>query len=373
MPEDSLPAQGALIHCTQVGGGAAPMSLVSRLRRLLLPCLVALGVLLVGLGSLQPELVPALKTIRKGTWAPLPVPPAGAQVVTVGLYAQSIYDLDLSSNTFYADVYVWLRWKGPIDPSASIEFANMVEEWGKLQEPLNEPVKTLLDGSSYQIFRVEGRFVQPFTLADYPLDRHTLSLQIEDTIHGVDQLTYAIDRASSGVSKNFQIPGWQMAGWKAEVLEHSYGTNFGDPGQASAYAAAVFDIIVRRPTSFFLTKLFLPLLIVVTAALIALLVHPRAIDARLALPLGSLLSAIFLQKSYTDTLPDLGYLILMDRIYLLAYPLILAVLVRAIWSFLTLQSADEECFASIRRGDRIVLKLLLLSFASGTTVLLVLR
>ena len=69
----------------------------------------------------------------------------------------------------------------------------------------------------------------------------------------------------------------------------------------------------------------------------------------------------------------MGYLILMDRIYLLAYPLILAVLVRAIWSFLTLQSADEECFASIRRGDRIVLKLLLLSFASGTTVLLVLR
>ena len=349
------------------------MSLLSRWRRLLWPCLLALVLVCIGLSSLPAQAGPALTLVRKGTFTPLAAPPASAQVVKVGVYAQSIYDLDLSSNTFYADAYVWLRWKGEIDPSATLEFTNMVEEWGKLQEPLNPTPKTLPDGSKYQIFRVEGRFVQPFTLAEYPLDHHTLSLEIEDTVHGLDQLAFVIDREPSGVSENFQIPGWQMAGWMAETFKHSYGTNFGEAGQASDYSVALFQIVVRRPASFFVTKLFLPLLIVVIAALVALFVHPRAIDARLALPLGSLLSAVFLQKSYTDTLPDLGYLILMDWIYLLSYPLILVVLIRAVWSCLALQAPDDARYAQIRQEDRRILQVLAITFVCGTGLILLLR
>ncbi len=59
----------------------------------------------------------------------------------------------------------------------------------------------------------------------------------------------------------------------------------------------------------------LPLIIMVLAAL---LMPPDSLDARPAMPLGSPLSEIFLQKSDSETWRDLGYPIVMDKNYLLA-------------------------------------------------------
>lgn len=303
---------------------------------------------------------------RRGTYTPLSAPPAGAQQVKIGFYPVAVYDLDQASNTFYADTYIWLRWKGDIDPSATIEFTNMVEEWGKLLEPMEEKPKTLPDGSSYQLFRVEGRFVQPFSLADYPLDHHSLGIRVEDTSHGVNTMSYVIDQDASGVDKKMEIPGWKLKGWKAEILEHAYGTNFGESEQPSNYSVANFQMIIQRPLSFFVWKLMLPLVIVVSAALVALLINPKSIDARLALPMGALLSAIFLQRGYSDTLPDLGYLVFMDKIYLLAYPLILAVLIRAIVAYRQGRDAEGGELARIQQVDRKAIAILAIAFAVGT-------
>src|SRR5690349_21578951 len=36
----------------------------------------------------------------------------GPTEVTVGIYLTSIYALDQQSSTFYADFYLWMRWRG---------------------------------------------------------------------------------------------------------------------------------------------------------------------------------------------------------------------------------------------------------------------
>lgn len=345
-----------------------------RLRRLI--WLAALGltmVLLLMVGSGPSLSSTPLNGTRKGTFTPIQSPPTSAQQVKIGFYPIAIYDLDQSSNTFYADAYVWMRWRGEIDPSATIEFTNMVEEWGKLQEPIAEEPKTLPDGSKYQQFRVEGRFVQPFSLADYPLDRHNLQMTVEDTTHGINDLAYVIDEESSGVSKTLEIPGWKLKGWQGETLEHAYGTNFGEIEQPSNYSVASFALVIERPVSFFIWKQMLPLVIVVMAALVALLLNPRAIDARLALPLGALLSAIFLQKGYADTLPDLGYLVFMDKIYLVAYPLILAVLIRSIVAYMGSREASDSEVEAMQKMDRKVMGVLGAIFVVGCALITILR
>lgn len=330
------------------------------------------AVLALGTGAHTQANAP-LNQARKGTYVPLASPPPGAQQVKVGFYPIAVYDLDQSSNTFYADTYVWLRWKGDIDPSGTIEFTNMVEEWGKLLEPMMEEPKAMPDGSKYQLFRVEGRFVQPFSLADYPLDRHSLSIRIEDTTNGVNQMSYVIDQEASGIDQKMEIPGWKLQGWRAETMEHAYGTNFGEVEQPSNYSVANFQMVIQRPLSFFVWKLLLPLVIVVCAALVALLINPKSIDARLALPMGALLSAIFLQRGYSDTLPDLGYLVFMDKIYLLAYPLILAVLVRAIVAYKKGRDGSDEEIEQILKVDRKVIGILGMIFIVGTGVITALR
>ena len=313
------------------------------------------------------------ETQKKGTLTPAGEPPASAEVVKIGFYPVSVYQLDMASNTYYIDTYVWLRWKGETDPTESIEFTNMVEEWGKLQENILPEVKVLPDGSKYQIMRVEGRFVQPFYLAEYPLDLQKLSIVVEDKNTGADKLVFAIDSDSSGIGQSVQIPGWRMGQWTSQIYVHDYGTKFGEEETPSAYSVAEFSIQISRPISFFYWKLMLPLLIVLIAAASSLLIKPQDIDVRTGLPAGALLTAIFLQKNYSDGLPDVGYLILMDKIYLVAYALIVLTLIRTIIAYKNTVNAEPAAIESIRALDKKLLAFQLFAFLAAAAVLVNLR
>ncbi len=75
------------------------------------------GVLMVSALTFSTQgLEASMNPARRGIFIPQGAPPKGAEVVQIG---------------FYMDAYVWLRWKGEIDPTASMGLINMVEEWGK--------------------------------------------------------------------------------------------------------------------------------------------------------------------------------------------------------------------------------------------------
>jgi len=316
---------------------------------------------------------PSANETKKGAFTPIDQPPPSAQQVIVGFYPISIYELDMSSNTYYIDTYMWMKWNGEIDPTATVEFTNMVAEWDKLQENLNENPIQKPDGSKYQIMRVEGRFVQPFNLTNYPLDEQQLSIMIEDTVNGVDTLSYLIDEDQTGIGQTLQIPGWKMKDWTSQAFAHDYGTQFGDESGASTYSALQFNINISRPLSFFYWKLLFPLFVVLASGMAALFLNAGNIDSRASLPVGALLTAVFLQKTYSDGLPDLGYLILMDKIYLVAYALIVITLVRVITVYGKAHTADEKTIAGIHATDRVLMVLQMLVFIGSTTAFILLR
>jgi len=315
----------------------------------------------------------AASQLQKGTLRTQAKPSPSAQVVKIGFYPVSVHQLNIADNTYYIDTYVWLRWKGAIDPTKTIEFVNMVEDWNRQQAFLLTKPKTEADGSTYQIMRVEGLFVQPFSLADYPLDRQRLSIKVEDQIYGSDKLAYEFDRKSTGVGDLVRIPGWNLDGWKAESYVHDYETDFGEENTPRVYSMAKFSIEISRPINFFLWKLLLPLLMVMVAAIAALWIRPHLLDARAALPAAALLSAIFLQKSYSDSLPDLGYLVLMDQIYLIAYPLIILTLVRVILAYLKVEKANAAKIRTVHKTDLQLLVLFLAVFVVGVGLVVALR
>jgi len=311
--------------------------------------------------------------VQKGTLRLQNSPNPSAQIVKIGFYPVSVHQLDVANSTYYIDTYVWLRWKGAIDPTKTIEFVNMVEDWNRQQAFLFTKPKIEADGSTYQIMRVEGLFVQPFSLADYPLDRQRLSIKVEDQTYGIDRLAFVIDTTDSGVGDLVRIPGWNLEGWKADTFAHDYQSDFGDKDTPQVYSMARFSIEISRPVSFFFWKLLLPLMMVIIAAIAALLIRPQLLGERAALPAAALLSAIFLQKSYSDSLPDLGYLVLMDQIYLIAYPLIILTLIRVIYAYLQVEGAKIAKMQAVHRTDLRLLALLLAIFVVGVSLIVALR
>lgn len=327
---------------------------------LLLPVLIATGAF-------------AAAPLIKGKLSPAAAPPPGAQQVRIGFYPLSVFQLEMGSNTYYVDAYVWLRWKGAIDPTQNLEFTNMVQEWDKQQEVVAMDSNVLPDGTHYKFLRVEGRFVHPFSFADYPFDRQALTITAENTVYGESQLAFVIDKENSGVSESLAIPGWHLDSWSGQSFSHDYGTRFGLDDEASTYSMAQFSITISRPLSFFIWKLLMPLMIVLLAGVSGLLLSPHHIDARTALPIGALLTGIFLQKSYADTLPDLGYLILMDKIYLLAYAIIVLTLIRVIVVYPRYESIDVKGAAEIVRMDRLILAAMSACFALAVAAIVLLR
>lgn len=257
---------------------------------------------------------------------------AEPEKVLTGVYLMNLYDLNLDENSFYADFYIWFKWKGEIDPTG-FEFVNMVEKWSMTQVPFEDTIIQLNGGWKYQGFRVEGRFFHPFELQRFPLDKHPLEIHLEHPDYPAGQLVFVKDTTSSPVfyRPELNLAGWEVLGADLLTKTHNYRTDFGNPDNpAINFSDFVFRFTITRPVSYFVLKLLLPLTIVIFAALGALLFFPSYVDARISLPVGSLLTAVFLQQGYVDALPDVGYMVLMDKIYLLAYALIAAVMFQLI-------------------------------------------
>ncbi|MBK7407000.1 MAG: hypothetical protein IPL49_13460 [Saprospirales bacterium] len=296
--------------------------------------------------------------------------PEDAQQARCGIYLMNLYDLNVSEYSFYADFYVWMKWEGDRDPM-NIEFVNAVEKWGFTQLDFSDTAEVLEDGSSYNGMRIEGRFFHSFDLRRFPLDRHELDIRIENVDYPQDSLAYIPETEGDLFRKDFAIPGWQVEGARMETHSNFYNTDFGDPGaKDSTFSNFTFKLVISRPLSYFLLKLLLPLLVVIMASLGGLLIHPNHIDARISLPIGGLLSCVFLQQSYSSALPDVGYMVLMDKIYLLSYMLIAAIMLRIIVVGNRLNRKERKDPDVVFRRDRRYTFYFFILFLMGAGVLI---
>lgn len=294
------------------------------------------------------------------------------QVVEVGIYLLSVYELTHGADSYMADSYLWFKWKGDIDPTKTLEFTNMVDRsTATIDQQSKEPL-ILPDGTKYQIMKVEGRFTDPSEFYDYPFDDHDMSIHIEDSVYGVDGLVYKID-SSSNFDRDLSIPGWRIVGMRNEVAPKLYDSQFGLSDPPIKYSNASFALVIERPSATFYWKLLLPLVVIVLAGLSALIMPPSNVDARSALVAGSLLTTVFLQKSYSDMLPNIDYLVLMDKIYVAAYLVILVALMRTLYSYVTIHVRTDGRGAVLWKVDRYLFVILVLAFFAASAVLVISR
>jgi hypothetical protein len=99
------------------------------------------------------------------------------------------------------------------------------------------------------------------------------------------------------------------------------------------------SIPISRPVVSGVTKSLLPVFIVVLVAAAALLLKPEHIEARVGLSITALLTLVALQFSAQAALPDVGYLLMLDQIYLASYGFVLLVVALLV---MTTGNAEEE-------------------------------
>ncbi|MBF0573049.1 MAG: hypothetical protein HQK69_04735 [Desulfamplus sp.] len=310
----------------------------------------------------------------RGKLLPLDTLPPNAKQVKVGFYGVNIYDLNIISNTYHMTGYIWLRWKGNFDPVKSMTFTNLVEDWSLTKKILMEPSTILSDGSRYQVMRIEGRFFQPFDLRSYPLDKQKLELFIENPTFPYDEVVYLPDMSDTGYDAGLLIPGWQIKGLDTNTYIHDYGTNFGATGAAvSKYSLVKFSFALERHINFFIWKVMLPLFIVLMTNWVTLILKPTLIEVRTAMPATALLTTVFMQQAALDAIPECSTLVLIDKIYVLAYIFIVLTLLQIIWVNTHIDRESQVSIAHMVKVDKVSFAIQIAGFIISITLLLLLH
>lgn len=277
--------------------------------------------------------------------------------VAVGVHVNDVQNIDWKTHSYAVDFYVWFRWKNPdFDPSASMEFTNPIELWGLMVTPIYEEAEEFEDGTLYQVLRVQGTFSRKMPLYDYPFDEQVLLVSFEDAASDVSALVYEADAGSPTVNAAMTLPGFVVGAPTFDVGSVTYPTAFGDPRTVGtpSYARATIAIPIGRPPLAYITKLLLPVFCVVGCAALMFLLSPSLADARVDVGITSLLTVVALQITSNDGLPEVGYLVLLDKVYLLAYGFVITGLGVVVWTTSLHERGETERARHLHRTALLV-------------------
>lgn len=285
-------------------------------------------VLFVVVAALMPTLVVPSATACADT---------GSDKVTVGVFINDLQDIDLSSENFTADLYLWMRWKNPkIDPSTTLESMNSEgtqnttsSTTGGLEgEPLFDAPVDMPDGSKYQVLRFQGVFSRKMALEKYPFDTQVLEMVFEDKRGDSSQISFVPDTDPITVNDggSMSIPGYVLGKPSFEVVGHKYPTNFGNltANADTPYSRIIVALPVTRDVLPYLVKIVLPIFIVILITSLIYLLPARLEEARTGIGVTAMLTIVALQWTSDSSLPSVEYLTLLDVVYIISMVYILA-------------------------------------------------
>jgi hypothetical protein len=297
------------------------------------------------------------------TYAPPATEPASAEVVNVGMYINDIFEMDLKSSTFVVDFYIWLRWKGDIDPT-NFEFLN-----GSL-DVKEHPYSEQVNGEKYISYHCRGTFHSAFDDARYPLDEHALNMEMEDATHTSTELQYVVDHQNTDNLPPARLAGWNCTPPQFKVYERLYRTTFGDPsmriGSSSNYWHLTCSVRAYRHSVSVYVKTFLALFISIAIACLSFILRPGSTDARFALGVAAIFAAVSSEIVTKSNLPDVPYLTMADKIHLFS---LFFIFLSLLHSCLVARLVKPGNTAVIDRIDRLLLIVFPISYATVVTLL----
>ncbi len=268
--------------------------------------------------------------------------------VYVGIYLNQIFDVSLKDNRFSADFYIWFRWlDGEINPLETFEVVN-----GRVDAKEGE-YQDKVKGYNYASCRVVATITKFWDVARFPLDNHTLTIEIEDSENEEFKLKYLPDTENCGINPGVQVPGWAVAKTLVSTIPHTYKTNYGDislpTNSESVYARFIYALDLVRPGLGYFVKSFFTVFMATIIALIALFIKPTDLDPRFGLGAGALFAAVASEVVIASSLPETSILTLVDKLHIIAIFFIFITIAESIISLRLFTTGREEMSRSLDR------------------------
>ncbi|MBK9735964.1 MAG: hypothetical protein IPO92_13800 [Saprospiraceae bacterium] len=266
-----------------------------------------------------------------------------AIIVSYGLYIRQMVP-DFKAGKFYSEFYWWTRFQNDStitkignDEIMNLEYVNGFQnDVGKIKSEITNIIKQADHYYVYQGLH-QGEFYFNTDFRSYPIDKQQLTISVESVNLLIDKLKIIPDTSSflkSDKSKKFWGVSDELLDsknfgfniYKAEIKSDSgyYNSNFGDdffPDKTN-YGRITSTIFINRSFIPYISKLIIPLLIILFLVYLVYYIPPPKVEMASAITVTSLLSAIAFQLSISGNLPDIGYIMYVDKIFYCCYFLI---------------------------------------------------
>lgn len=290
--------------------------------------------------------------------------------VFIGMHVVELRSVDVRAQSFYVDAYLWVRHKQGADEK--------VDEAIERIEPINGKLETkdvndekIVDGERYVCWRITGTFFFTPDLRKYPFDRQVLPLTFEPSAAESDELVFIDDRVSYeqgdtpeprwGLSPTLEVPDYKLAEVKRLITESKYPTNFGDPSKNKAgtkYSRYSLQVSLTREYWSYAFKILVPLLIILAMAYLVFFLPAAQLDTSASVAMTALLSCMAYNVAVTQSMPEIGYLVLSDKFFIGTYVLLLLTLAQTFVTFVIDAEGNAALAKKIDLGSRWVFPLL---------------
>lgn len=242
-------------------------------------------------------------------------PNTNKTIAQIGIYINHIDRIDVKAQTFYAEFYLNMKWKG--DHSAkNFELMNandfqifFLQEWSDRD-------------TNWLACKIRGTFRCRMDVSNFPLDNQKLKIQLGDFVWVEDSLTYVINPEVMGKYKDIYSAEWEISDYDAKVGQ------FREMGEK--YSVLEYSVNVERKTTSFLIKILIPILIVMGVSMLNLFIDKKELEACVGLGVTSLLSIIALYFSISDNLPDVNYATTVDKMMMGSYLVIFITMIEIV-------------------------------------------
>lgn len=240
--------------------------------------------------------------------------PTGPDTVKIGAYILSVYDLDFPANKVNVDFYLWYNAK-----KDSLELLQYMEVINATEFSKSGETDEKRGNIIYQTVRVNSQIKEDWDVTNFPFDKQTIEVIIEDFDKDNTKLVFAADTIGSKMDKRVHIEGWEIKDFGITVADNTYETSYGDPdlplNEYSSYSRATIHFTIEREGNGLFFKLFIGLFISVLISLLTFFINPLDLDPRFGLSVGAIFAAIASQYVIASTLPQNARLTLVDILH----------------------------------------------------------
>jgi len=266
--------------------------------------------------------------------------------VAVGLYLVDITKIDEISNTFTTELDVFVAWQDStliFDPE--IEGCQTLiysgKEVGELRKgiwsaqifPTNpvgkfgaggEKLLVHADGRVEMTARVNATLRARLDYRRFPFDSQVLPIELESFPWNVDEVRLVVDEAHTGFDKLNALTEWEVTGLEIDSYEK---TRIRD---VVPFSNLVFNISIKRDSGFYLWKIFLTILIIVSLTWVVFWMSNEGLGRRAGISSSGILTVIAYQFVTTSSLPKVSYLTVADKVMILSILIIAATMIESV-------------------------------------------